>query len=178
MSTDDVDEHLIARLCTGDAAAFKELYLATSDKVFGYALSILRNKADAEDVMHDAYLRVYHRASTYRPQGKPLAWVLAITRNLCYDKIRSRGSSVDVGTCDELAIPDGAQTSLDRIVLRNALELLESQERQIVILHAISGMKHREIAELLELPTGTVLSKYHRSLKRLKDEIAKGGDIR
>ena len=172
MSTAGFDEHLIAQIGSGDSEAFRKLYLATSSIVFGYALSILKNKTDAEDVMHDAYIRVHQSAITYQPQGKPLAWMLTIVRNLCYNTIKSSRPTTDVGECENLALPDGSQASLDRIVLERALELLDSEERQIVILHALTGMKHREIAELLELPTGTVLSKYHRALKQLRNELA------
>ena len=68
-----------------------------------------------------------------------------------------------------------AVTAEDRAVLQAALGALDDQERQAVLLHAVSGLKHREIAEILELPLPTVLSKYHRALKKLRKQL-EGGD--
>lgn len=65
-----------------------------------------------------------------------------------------------------------AFTSEDRLILRTAMEALSDEERQIVALHALSGFRHREIAEVLELPLATVLSKYHRALKKLRSRLA------
>lgn len=178
MNSINVEESLITKMSQGDSEAFRSLYLATSSMVFGYALSILKNRADAEDVMHDAYIRIYQSAATYKPMGKPLAWILTIVRNLCYNTIHSRRPAVDVEEHEMIALPDKMQGSLDRLMLERALELLDLQERQIVVLHALTGMKHREIAELLEMPLGTVLSKYHRSLERLKNELTEEEGMR
>ena len=172
MSASSFDENLILQMAHGNGEAFRELYLATSSIVYGYALSILKNSADAEDVMHDAYIRAFNGAAAYQPRGKPLAWLLTIVRNLSYNKVRSGKPTVDINAYDRPSPIDEQKGALDRIVLRKALEILDEQERQIVVLHALAGLKHREIGELLELPTGTVLSKYHRALKRLNTEIA------
>lgn len=172
----DLDENLILRMAEGDGGAFREFYEKTSDAVYGFALSILRNGHDAEDISHDAYIRAYNGAATYKPQySKPMTWMLAIVRNLCYTKIRS-GKVCELPGEYELfensaANHDDSESVLDRMVLKKALEILEFEERQIVILHALTGLKHREIAEILELPTGTVLSKYNRALKKMRKEI-------
>ena len=176
MKAAGLDESLIAQMALGESEAFRQLYLATSSIVYGYALSILKSKADAEDVMHDTFIRAYQNAVTYQPQGKPLAWLLTIVRNLCYNRLRQNRPTVDLGEYEGLSAPGIEQTSVDRIVLRTALRILDLQERQIVILHALTGLKHREIAELLDMPIGTVLSKYHRALKRLKTELEGKGE--
>ena len=68
-----------------------------------------------------------------------------------------------------------SDSMLDRMVLEAAMSVLDAEERQIVVLHAMTGFKHREIAEILDLPTGTVLSKYNRALKKMRKEMeAKG----
>ena len=172
-----VDENLIIRMAAGDGLAFKELYEQTSSAVYGFALSILRNKHDAEDVMHDAFIKAYTAAVTYKPMGKPMAWILTIVRNLCYSKIRAGTVCEDISEYEDFAISQDSVSQLDRIVLQEALQSLDFEERQIVILHALTGMKHKEIADILELPTGTVLSKYNRSIKKLRKELdEKGGD--
>ncbi len=172
MRAADLDENLIIRIAQGDGLAFQDLYHQTAGAVYGFALSILKNRADAEDVMQEAYIKTYEGAVTYRPGGKPLAWILTIVRNLSYNKIRAGRVCEDISEYEsEAYVSDGVEAALDRHVLEKAIEILEFEERQIVILHAMTGLKHKEIAGILEVPVGTVLSKYNRSLKKLRKAI-------
>lgn len=172
MTTLQLDENLIIRMADGDGSAFRDLYQQTAGVVYGFAMSILRNKHDAEDVMHDSFIRIYSSAVTYKPTGKPMAWILTIVRNLCYNRIRAGKVCEDLAEYDDLfGGPDDSEAVLDRMVLETAMKILDPEERQIVVLHAMTGFRHREIAEILELPTGTVLSKYNRALKKMKKEI-------
>ncbi len=86
-----VDENWITGIAKGDGDAFRRLYEATDRTVYGYALSLLSDRQDAHDVMHDTYIRVYENAASYRREGRPLAWILTIVRNLAYDRLRNRG---------------------------------------------------------------------------------------
>lgn len=169
----DIDESIITRIATGDRDALTALYYKTQKPVFAFALSILRNRQNAEDVLHDTYIKIWDNAATYRAQGKPMAWVLTIARNLSLMKLRERHSQ-NLPLDESFYVvasssPIAAET--DRIALEHAMTALAEQERQIVILHALSGLKHREIAELLHLPTSTVLSKYRRALKKLESML-------
>ena len=176
MATLKLDENLIIRMASNDGAAFRELYQQTSGVVYGFAMSILRNKHDAEDVMHDAFIRIYSSAVTYRPSGNPMAWILTIVRNLCLNRIREGKVCEDLSEYDDLAgASDDSEDLLDRMVLETAMKVLDAEERQIVILHAMTGFKHREIAEILDLPTGTILSKYNRALKKIRKEMESKG---
>lgn len=166
-------DNLLRELSAGNMAALETLYHRTSASVYGFALSILKNTHDAEDVLHDCYVAVWHGAADYRTQGKPLAWLLTITRNLCLQKLRERRRTADLPQEDwepYLASREGL-TPEDRAALTACMEQLSDQERQIVTLHAVSGFKHREIAALLELPLPTVLSKYNRALKKLRQYL-------
>ena len=176
MATLQLDENLIVRMASNDGAAFRELYQQTSGVVYGFAMSILRNRHDAEDVMHDAYIKIYSSAVTYRPSGKPMAWILTIVRNLCLNKIRAGKVCEDLSEYDHLAgTSNDSDTVLDRMVLETAMNILDAEERQIVILHAVTGFKHREIAEILDLPTGTILSKYNRAMKKMRSIMESKG---
>ena len=176
MATLQLDENLIIRMASNDGAAFRELYQQTSGVVYGFAMSILRNKHDAEDVMHDAFIKIYSSAVTYRPSGNPMAWILTIVRNLCLNKIRAGKVCEDLSEYYDLAgSSNDSENMLDRMVLETAMSVLDAEERQIVILHAMTGFKHREIAEVLDLPTGTVLSKYNRALKKMTKEMESKG---
>ena len=104
---------------------------------------------------------------------------LTIARNLSLMRLRSRDKVVDLPQEDwSLLAAEGPEvTAEDRQVLSAALFALTDQERRVVLLHAVSGMKHREIAQLLELPLATVLSKYRRALKKLRD-LLEGDEMR
>lgn len=169
------DESLLLRLAEGDQTAMTELYTATSSAVYGLALSILKNTADAEDVMQETYIRIYRAAPTYQKFRKPMAWILTIVKNLSLMKLRERKTDA---LPEDFELSSGETphvVSENRVVLRAALANLSDEERQIVTLYAISGMKHREISELLGLTLSTTLSKYHRALKKLQ-KLLKEGD--
>ena len=165
-------ERLLEGVAAGDRESLAELYSRTRAAVYGLALSYLKHGQDAQDVTQDTFVRVWERAGQYRPQGKPMSWLLAIARNLALMKLRQarRTGDLEPEEWEALEAPAPAPVE-DRHLLAWALNALADQERQIVVLHAVAGMRHREIAALLELPLATVLSKYHRALKKLKQQL-------
>ena len=86
----------LANIAEKNAAALEELYRGTSASVYGFALSILKNAPDAQDVMHDCYVSIYSAAAGYRSSGKPMAWILTIVRNLCLRKLRESRKTADL----------------------------------------------------------------------------------
>jgi len=170
-------DNLLAAISAGDQNALAELYSRTRAAVYAMALSILKNTHDAQDVTHDVYVRVYNNASNYHPRGSAMAWLLTITRNLARMRLRSQARIKDLAEGEWNAIPADSPgiSDEDRLVLQMALSSLTDEERQIIMLHSAAGLKHREIASLLEIPLATVLSKYHRSLKKLRN-FMKGDD--
>lgn len=169
---------LLARTAHGDHEAFERLYAAARGAVYAMALSVLKNAEDAADVTQETFVKVWTSAGQYRPSGSPMAWLLTIARNLARMKLRRDSRRADLTEQEWDAIPARAETvpAEDRAVLQTALSGLEDAERQIVLLHAASGLKHREIAQLLEMPLATVLSKYHRALKKMKAKL-EGDDV-
>lgn len=162
-------DELIRRLATGDQDALEALYAETRAAVYGFSLSITKNGADAEDVLHETYLNVWSAAGSYRSKGTPMAWLLAIAKNLSLMKLRERKrwQELEPEEWELLPAAPGAGVE-DRQLLESVLNRLAEEERQIVMLHAVAGMKHREIAALMDLALPTVLSKYHRALKKLR----------
>ena len=163
-------EQLLLRVGGGDREAFGLLYARTRGAVYALAVSLLRDAQEAQDVAQDAFVKVWESAPSYRPKGSPMAWLLTLTRNLALTRLRRSGRQVGLDEEEWNAIPAEVPdvTPEDRQVLQQALAKLSGEERRIVLLHAVAGLKHREIAELLKLPLSTVLSKYHRGLKKLK----------
>jgi RNA polymerase sigma-70 factor (ECF subfamily) len=166
-------EALLQRIAADDSAALEALYRRTGSAIYGFALSILKNTHDAEDALHDCCIAIYTAAADYRPQGKPMAWIMTIVRNLCLQKLRERQKSADLPQEDWEAYIESRPevTPEDRMVIAACMEQLTEQERQIVALHALAGFKHREIAAILRLPLPTVLSKYNRALKKLRQHL-------
>lgn len=164
-------EQLLGQIALGSQQAFEELYRATDSAIYGYALSLTRNHHEAQDIMMDTYLKIRSAAHLYIPMGKPMAWILTITRNLAMSRLRTKGRQLPLEEIEQVALPSFDRSSEENIVLEQALLRLDDTERQIVVLHAVTGLKHREIAEMLQMPLATVLSKYARSLKKLKQML-------
>ncbi|MGZ9583074.1 RNA polymerase sigma factor [Paenibacillus marinisediminis] len=173
-------DETIKAIAVGDTDALKDLYDELRYIVYSVALSILRKKSSAEDVLQDTFVRVYEKAATYKSGTNAKAWVISIARNLAYDALR-RDKREFTNEIDEE--PIGTKSSfnstetivLHRLELTEALFRLGEIERQIVVMHLVAGLKHSEISEELGIPAGTVRWKYRKSLTRLA-EIIGGGE--
>lgn len=165
-------DRMLKNIGLNDTDALEQLYNSCSSSVYAYALSLIKNPDEAKDVMHDAFLSIYKNANTYNSVGKPMAWILTITKNLCFMRLRElkKQASFDEdylnNTCHIL---DGSAE--DKILIENCINNLDEIDRQIVVLHAVSGFKHREIASFLGIPLSTVLSKYSRATAKLKNYL-------
>ena len=163
-------EELILSLSKGRATSMSALYDLIKTDIFAYALSKTSNKADAEDIMQDTFVRIYQYAPQYTPKGKPLAWIFTIERNLIYRHFQKNSRVLRMGEefgelSDET---DYEQGVVNGAFLAELLRMLDYEEREIVTLHAVSGLKHREIAALMGKPLSTVLSKYNRAIKKMR----------
>ena len=172
--TDSQLDDWIRQIGEGDKNALAGLYEAVRTPVYSYALSLLKNAQDAEDVLHDCFLSIHASAAGYRSVSKPMAWILTITRNLCLMKLREktkenhRRTDIPEEDWDTKLGLSAEMDADDRLALEECMRRLSDEERQIVVLHAVSGLKHREIAGMLSLPLPTVLSKYRRAIHKLK----------
>ncbi len=172
-----IDEALFERIGQGDMQALEALYLQTERTVYAYTLSLLKNPDDTVDIVQEVYIKIRASAHLYQPMGKPLAWMFTIARNLCMNLLRKnslrRADNLDdiEDHMDFSYVTDAA----DRYILESALAILSEGEREIVLLHAISGMKHNEIAKSLDVPLSTALSRYHRALAKLKKHLTEQG---
>ena len=124
------------------------------------ALSILRDFELFEDVLQEVYIKLFQYRKHHQISNVK-AWLISVTRNTALDLYRKKKHELtgfDNNYFDRMEYL--SEDPLDRIVLSTCLALLDSEERQIVILKDISGMKHREIAKIFEMPLGTVLWEY------------------
>ena len=171
-------ERLLSGIAAGRPEDMSELYSRTRTAVYSLALSYLGNAHDAQDITQDTFVQVWERAGQYRPNGSPMGWLLTVCRNLALMRIRKadRYADLDDSGWDAIPAEEKGLSVEERALLQDALALLDKNERRVVMLHAAAGMKHREIAVLLEMPLATVLSKYHRAIKKLR-AFMKGAEI-
>ena len=172
-------QQLLIRVSGGDREALSELYCRTRTAVYGLALSYLKNAHDAQDLTQDVFVQVWNHAVQYRPRGSAMGWLLTVCRRLCLMRLRreNRQTTISEEEWDAIPAQEVGLAAEERTLLQSALAALGEEERRVVMLHAITGMKHREMAVLLELPLATVLSKYHRAIKKMRAYL-EGDDAR
>ena len=158
---------------------FQRICLPHLDAAYNLARWLLKSEADAQDVVQEAYLRALRFFGTFRG-GDARAWLLTIVRNTAYTWIsRNRGaaSSSDFDE-DQHADPAPAVDielirKADSAALRTAMENLPTEFREVVVLRDLEGLSYKEIAEVADLPIGTVMSRLARARSRLKSALQK-----
>ncbi len=169
-------EALVERTAAGDSAAFRALYEASSAKLYGIALRICRDRGLAQDVLQDAFVKVWTRASSYRPEhGRAMTWLASVTRNSAIDAMRKR-KDVVLGTDDEgrqliesLEMPAEGMDPVESGALRTCLEGIEEEHRTCIVLAYCAGYSREELASRFDRPTGTIKTWLHRGLAALRD---------
>lgn len=159
-------DRLLVKISCGDNVAFEELYICTKKGVFSFLYSYLRNYENTEDAMQTVYLKVKLGIGGYAHGTNGRAWILQIAKNQALNELK-KNSRVEYG--DDFAISD--EPELAGGVTEIMTKVLSEEEQRIVTLHVLWGYKHREIAKELALPTGTVTSKYKRSIAKLKTAL-------
>lgn len=175
MATDSATQaELLARAGLGDRESFRQLYDATAGKVFAVGLRILGDRARAEDLLQDVYLRAWYRAADYHPgKGEPLAWLIAIARNRAIDIGRGANErnlpldSVPDEVGSEFPLAEASHSD-ENARLRRCIDQLDSAQRQSIFCAFFHGLSHSEIAQRFSEPIGTVKTRIRRGLASLK----------
>ena len=160
----------------GDTNSLAVIYDLTSKGVFTFVLPIVKDYATAEDVMQQTYISVYEKISYYQGGSNARNWILTIAKNLAINEFNKRKKVISFDYDEEQAMPAGLYSldeSLDTPTIKLASEILSEIEFKIVIMFTVGEYKHREIAELLNLPLGTVTWKYKEALRKIKEELEK-----
>lgn len=167
-----IDSSIFERIQQGEQDAFRELYEITHRPLYAFILSYTLNREDAQDLLQDTYIQVYRNCHQYREQGNPMAWMMKIARNLFLMKCRKNKGQEDNFEDMEgrLGFEDMSHVE-NRLVLEKMFECLSTEDRNLIIMHDIGGLKHREMAKLLDMPLGTVMARYHRGIRKLQREF-------
>jgi RNA polymerase sigma-70 factor (ECF subfamily) len=175
----------VERCQAGDLSAFEPLVEKYRQRVWRLAYNVLRDREEAWDVAQDAFIRAYQALPSFRGQSAFYTWLFRIVMNLAADRARQRAARGRAfGTervpeedwerlmTDQDASPDSsaAQTE-DRERIAKALDTLSEDHRTIIMLSDVEGLAYREIAEVLDIPIGTVMSRLHNARKRLRGAL-------
>lgn len=169
--------HLLSRTSQGDRSAFERLYQLTSPRLYAVCLQMMQEKQLAEDVLQDAYIRIWHNASEFRQdKGSALSWMISIARYRALDLLRSGKVRRETSLADS-AEPagdhaDGPHRDLaaqhDRATIDDCMEALEPQQRNAIHLAYFRGYTHPEIGRRLSSPLGSVKTWIRRGLDALR----------
>lgn len=172
------DEDLVARVATGDAAAFEVVYDRHARVAFSLAFRLLGDRAAAEDLVQDAFLLVWRGADRFSPGlGSVRTWVLSIVHHRGIDRLRSGAAAArrELALQQEAHVGDQQERTEDRAIdgalapsLHRGLDDLPDDQGRVVRLAYFGGFTHHEISEMLDLPLGTVKSRLRLGLERLR----------
>ena len=166
-----IDTAIVRRAKQGDRESFAQIYEQYAPELYKTALFTLGNEDDAQDAVSETFLEAYKGIHNLRDETSLRRWMLTILSARCKRHIATyiaERKNADIDDMLDLPAPQSSQPDADRISARQALDTLAPDERQIVVLSAVMGYKTREIAEMLDLPHGTVSSKLYRALRKMR----------
>jgi RNA polymerase sigma-70 factor (ECF subfamily) len=168
------DGILVERVRGGEVEAFEMLYRRHSGAVFGLALRMLGNRADAEDILQEIFLQAYDRLPSFEGRSAFGTWLYRLSVNRCLDHLRSRGAKEQarnepLSQALPARISPGGASSLE---LEKAIEELPPSSRAAFLLHDVEGYAHKEIGEILGVAVGTSKSLVHRARTKLRESLA------
>jgi RNA polymerase sigma-70 factor (ECF subfamily) len=189
MAAQATDRELVDSAKAGDAAAFGEFVRRHQKRVFRLAVHLLRDRAEAEDVSQEAFVRAYGALARFDGRSEPFTWLYRITVNLSLNAIRSRKTGRSAGTTDDPRIEaalverrpgfaDPARQATDRelaLALCAGVDSLSETLRTTLVLVAVDGLSHAEVSQVLGCPEGTVAWRVHEARKKLKDFLESRG---
>ena len=168
-------DKFIKKFINGDASAFDEIYNRTRKSVYYVALSILRDKALAEDIMQTTYMRVLKNIQSYTLGTNASAWIIKIAKNEAINmkKVRMREQSVD--EYENLTLFGVNEPDTYGELIDLAKRLLADDEFSILMLVTACGYKRKEIGKMFDMPTPTVTWKYQNALLKIRNALEKEG---
>lgn len=173
------DQDLIRRTLDGEREAFGHLICKYQDRLYNSVVQILRNEAEAEDVVQDAFVLAFTKLGSFKGNSAFFTWLYRIAYNVAITRLRRRKPTVPIDGFDEtgrLDFPGSGPLPDDRIQLEEqsvqlnlAMTRLSDEHRVILVLREMDELDYDAISEILDLPIGTVRSRLHRARMRLRE---------
>lgn len=180
------DARLLRRVAQGDKEAFATLYDRFSRPLYATALRVVSDPAEAQDIVHDAFITLWEKATTFETsRGTAFAWALTLVRNRAIDRVRMRrrradllsaSAPSDLGYDENNSGPladDSAALGDQAHAVRAAVASLPPDQKRALELAFFGGFTQQEIAEKLSEPLGTVKARIRRALLKLRDSLAR-----
>ena len=180
-SSASLEAQWLRRIGAGDRTAFADLYDRYSKPLYSFALRVVNNPKDAEDVLQEVFLKIWEKAAGFDEDiGNPFTWAVSMTRHKAIEHLRSRRrrehvfpeAAVEV---EWSQIPAASSTDFCRdesAQMWGAVNGLPSEQRCALEMAFFGGMTHREIAVVLQEPLGTIKARIRRGMVRLRDGLA------
>lgn len=180
MATRDDIENWLGQIALGDRASFSALYSATSAKLFGVILRVLDNRAEAEEVLQEVYMRVWRHAGRYRVNGlSPMTWLITIARNAAVDRKRRRVaipadmSAIDSESDSGPGPEQRAIAASENARLSDCMEELAEGHAEAVRRAYLDGETYAALASRFDVPLNTMRTWLRRSLLKLRECLSR-----
>lgn len=162
----------IEKLKEKDDLAFEYIYTSTKRLVYTVIINIVKDQSTTEDLMQDTYIKMIQSINSYNKKFKFTTWIATIARNTALDYYRKskKQYSIDVHE-NEYLFPTTTNSAEDDYNTNYLMRNLTNDEREVVTLYALDELKHREIAEILNKPVGTVTWLYKSAMDKLRKEL-------
>lgn len=173
------EEDFVQELFKRDKKAFDLLYERYSAAMFGVIVRMVKDEALAEETLQDAFMRIWEKIDLYDPaKSKLFTWIINLTRNLAIDKLRSKDVS-NARKTDKLqdfvnSNEEGEQTNTDIIGIKELLSVLPEEQKFVVEFLYLRGYTQAELAAEYDIPLGTVKTRLHLAMKKLRQLISVG----
>ncbi len=171
MNNEELQKKLVA-LCNGDKTAVEEIYKHLKRPMYTIILSITQDKASSEDILQEVFVKLY-QSPPKPPIKNPRAYIFQMARNLAIDSVKKRPQYADLESVENLVYLPADDFSM-KMDIDQAMRNLPLQECQIVSFHVNGELKFREIADMMDIPLGTVFWKYQKAIKRLRTILSGG----
>lgn len=168
------DYKLIRKIASGDITALDILYRKYQADVYRFAYMMTKHPQTSEDIMQDVFLAIVKNAATYKSDINVKGWILTITRNMTLNRIKQNRFAFPIG--EEITNFVSEQDDFKTIEFLNILTCLNANEQEIVVLHILYGLRHKETATILSINHDTIRKRYQRALAKLKNNLAIEGD--
>jgi RNA polymerase sigma-70 factor (ECF subfamily) len=173
------DRELVYAARVGDTAAFDALFYRYRDGIFRLGLAITKDPSAAEEIVVDAFARAHRALARLEPDDSLRPWLYRVAVNLSYNRrprknivLSSLDDAADLALANEESPSSLAEQAEQRRLVLAAVDLLGPKHRVVVVLHYLNGLNLAEIAEVMDCPVGTVKSRLHYALRRLRTHLA------
>lgn len=161
-------EEEVKKLKEGDFSSFNQFYEKTKKKVFYNIYAILKDEGLSEDALQETYIRFLEKISSLDDNKNVLGFLFVISRNIALDFVRKRKKEVPLDSVDDVKDHSNPYSIEEDEIFKKMKKLLNKREFEIVVLHVIDEMTHKEISKLKHWPLGTITWAYQNAIKKLQ----------